>query len=818
MRTEVITAATIDEAVERILKELKEDAAGTTGSSSRHNVIYFDGWDGLGASAVLRAVGRRLATPAAGSQEKEPSDPAAAAGLEFPHIFHIDCSKWESRRTMQRLIAEQLKLPASVMDMFDAQDEEDDYQGVGKGSRPEISQIAVHINRQIQKLNHRFLLIFHNGSHEEIDLGSLGFLLFDQYSTSKVLWSFQGRFRLYPRTKVNRALKNSRTTEFFLSAAVSRDIEGDKLSDILYHEAEEVARQMVNTGGIDWPAASTNIFLYMMKLCRMGNDLTDYDLVTHGCNYWKCDAIIDPQQGDVGTSAGVDRLWLSSEALQREMQLDADYYKCPSDLPCSAVRQLSQSMPHWTSPTFGIMLIQEPHGQISKGTFKQFDKLCVLKLSACRFSFTSPPFLCCHNLKFLWLDHCRDGSSINEVKEEDINQFLQRLWVLDVRHSNNAFLSKEMMDFMTQLRELNVLGDKELWHVNLVQSQLHNIHKLRIKETTVDSRFLFSGMDKMKLLELSRNYTINEWSKIYVKSCRSLETIIINGFDDLVDISLSECAKLKNILLRGSFGNLRKIVIIGAGVETLDLSAVTVSYLDELCLLDCEKLCAIFWPPAEGGRKRYMDRLRIDTTQREGTTEVSCEHITGKPPSKFDWHITVRDARILQSLESVKDYFSSNHVHVEISSPSYYPYVDDVGSRDDKMKSSGQHVQENLQQQLIMDTPIYADVTTTLKDNNKQQKHANEGDIDAAEIMCICPPPPSVPSQGCYIHIEDQTRAKLQAASTTIPTFICDSAKILQVHDSLHITSVLAAPLASPTWNQLEWCLSRAVPQIGMCL
>ncbi|GJN28581.1 hypothetical protein PR202_gb16780 [Eleusine coracana subsp. coracana] len=166
MLPKVILADTIDGAVEEVLDELKQDAR----SSRRHNnVIYFDGWDGLGASAVLRAVGRRL-TPKAGSRAP------AAAGLEFTHIFHIDCSKWESRRTMQRIIAEQLKLPTSVMEMFDVQDEDDDYRGVGKGSRFEIPRVAEEINQQIQmlNLNGRSLFIFNNGSSNEIDLSGLG--------------------------------------------------------------------------------------------------------------------------------------------------------------------------------------------------------------------------------------------------------------------------------------------------------------------------------------------------------------------------------------------------------------------------------------------------------------------------------------------------------------------------------------------------------------------------------------------------------------------------------------------------------------------
>jgi hypothetical protein len=317
----VIEADTIDQAVDKVLDELKkEDAAGT--ASSRHNVMYFDGWDGLGASAVLRAVGRRL-IPKAGSSA------SAAAGLGFSHVFHIDCSKWESRRAMQKMIAEQLELPASVMEMFVTQDEEDDYRGIGKGSRAEIPLVAREINGQIQKLSGRFLLIFHNGSNKEIDLSSLGFPLFDRCSESKVLWSFQGRFRAYPRMKVDGALKNTTLTEVFLSAEYSINIGQDQLSEILHHEAEEVAREMINLGDIMWPAAAVNCFLYTMELCRMDNELTDYDLATHICNYWRCDGIIQLQQGDIGNDYGVDKLWLSCDALHREMRLDADHFRNP---------------------------------------------------------------------------------------------------------------------------------------------------------------------------------------------------------------------------------------------------------------------------------------------------------------------------------------------------------------------------------------------------------------------------------------------------------------------------------------------------------
>jgi hypothetical protein len=65
----------------------------------------------------------------------------APAGLKFDQIIHVDCSKWEGRRVLQRAIAEQLELPAPLMDMLDKQDEEDEFNGVSLESRLEIPQV-----------------------------------------------------------------------------------------------------------------------------------------------------------------------------------------------------------------------------------------------------------------------------------------------------------------------------------------------------------------------------------------------------------------------------------------------------------------------------------------------------------------------------------------------------------------------------------------------------------------------------------------------------------------------------------------------------
>lgn len=245
MRTEVIKADTINGAVEGILSELNR---------SRENIIYFDGWDGLGASAVLQAVAQRL-------KLKEPTRPP---GLEFEHVIHIDCSKWESTRAVQREIAEQLKLPSRVMEMFDKQDEEDDFNGVtDRSSRMEIAEVTAEIQRRIE--GHRFLLVLHNGSSEEIDITDLGLSVYG-YLRSKMLWTFQGRFRI--NSKIRDEVVKRNTTDVLLSASRSKR----DLQELWSYLLREEATQVVCKHGID-PAIAAKCFLYIFTLnCIHGQD------------------------------------------------------------------------------------------------------------------------------------------------------------------------------------------------------------------------------------------------------------------------------------------------------------------------------------------------------------------------------------------------------------------------------------------------------------------------------------------------------------------------------------------------------------------
>ncbi|XP_024318207.1 uncharacterized protein LOC104583403 [Brachypodium distachyon] len=587
MRTEVISADTIDESVEKILVELGADS-----TSNRENAIYFDGWDGLGASAVLQAIAERLTI----SNELS----TRPTGLEFEKIIHIDCSKWESRRAMQREIAVQLKLPNWVMEMFDKQDAEDDFNGLDQGSRGEIAQVVTEIYHTIQ--NCRFLVILHNGSNEEIDLFDFGPSLYG-YANSKMLWTFQGRFRLDPkRTDI---VKKGRTTYVLLSASRRWRDPQELWSYLVHHEAAQVSCNKHGRHIID-PAIAAECVLYMLKQCSIGSQTVDYDWAIHTSNYWVCEGII--------ALTSIDKAWQVGDFLQHGLQLLDVNNQLSNDesiiMPSFHLARSTERMPYWISTTCGFVL--SPSGAIPDSMFQYSHRLGVLTLSKCTFSFSSPPFLCCQSLRFLWLDRCQDlltRSSTTDHHQPDANkeeelgkssttswECFHSLWVLDLRYTDwDQILSAQVMDFMTQVRELNVMGAKN-WDMSHLRGRLRNIRKLRVtKSTCCFTNNVFSEMDGLELLDFSGN-TISQGmtSLSGSTSNSSLETVIIDGFNGLKIISLRGCKVLRNLLFKGLFESLVELDLSGTKVKTLNLREVRASSLPKrIMLLGCEKLCAI---------------------------------------------------------------------------------------------------------------------------------------------------------------------------------------------------------------------------------
>ncbi|VAI41522.1 unnamed protein product [Triticum turgidum subsp. durum] len=772
---QVIKADTIDVAVEGILNELNK---------SRQNIIYFDGWEGLGASAVLQVIARRL-------ELKEPTRPP---GLDFEQVIHIDCSKWESTRALQREIAEQLKLSNWVMKMFDKQDEEDDFNGTtDQGSRTEIADVAAEIQRSMQ--GRRFLLVFHNGSNEEIDISRIGLSVYP-YLTNKVIWTFQGRFRMDPKMK-DKVMKN--TTDVLLSASCYKKDREELWSYLLHQEATQVACKHDIS-----PAIVVECFLYLLGLnCIRGHLVdTEYDLAIHTCNYWICDRIIQkiPDSGE--------EAWQVGQTLQGEIRLGMCYQQ--NDLTPHLVMH-TEKRPHWTSPAYGYVLV--PAGVVPSRMFQHIDKLGVI--SRCSFSFSWPPFMWCHGLRFLWLDHCQDLRSTDaewRKDEEDTTRSwacFQSLWVLDLRYTDcDWILSARVMDLMTQLRELNVMG-AENWDMSHLRGRLCNIRKLRVRKSTCFfSNNVFSEMDSMELLDFSGNTITQGMTSLSgPASNSSLKCVTIDGCDGLKIISFRGCKELANVFLKGLLRGLEELELSGTRVKTLNLTGVEARSLPKrIILLGCEKLRAILWPPSVT-QYQLPNVLHIDTTPPSATAyggEAPLVHPhvglslqqQKEEIFKSGWRIRVTDARLLRSLSAG---FSA--LHIDICTAAV------VG---------GSNIQGTSSNKLVQVQPH----TSILMHSKYSDTFGN--DTVAAVIMEDCPKIwQSFTIHTCFMKVmmhgqgnkllEDAVGASTSAL--LLPKCICDLVTSLHVYDNLSITSIPGPPQGSG-WHRLRWCRVERCPRL----
>lgn len=360
-------------------------------SNAARKAFYFDGWSGLCASVVLRAIAK---------------DPPPSLREKFDKIIHIDCSRWKSRRALQRAIADELKLTQQVAADFDRQEEKDDFNRVDQGSRFEIGRVATVIAQSLAQC--RCLVVFHNGSNGMVDLTRCGIMLHELFHT-KVLWTYRGRLRL------NRYIDEyvDISYPFLYLRCYPYDSE-HKWNELVAEEAREIALYTHKLGLGITPSIATKCCLYFLSMsCPDGerSGLIDYHWTTHASSYWVCDGIV-PGGWD-------DQAWELAHALQHNMRLEDDISS--TKVPYIG-NLLDISMEHWVS-TVNSNFQEVPRGTTSllfvsqnqslpfsfhSDMFHGAEQLRVLKLCHCAFSFSSPPFHCCRNLRFLGLDICKD--------------------------------------------------------------------------------------------------------------------------------------------------------------------------------------------------------------------------------------------------------------------------------------------------------------------------------------------------------------------------------------------------------------------------
>ncbi|KAF7104753.1 hypothetical protein CFC21_105624 [Triticum aestivum] len=610
MPREVIDFNNVEQAVRWIIFYLEEL------SNTGHKSIYFDGWRGLAASAVLRRIAE---------------DPPPSLQKKFDKIIHIDCSRWKSRRALQRTIAQQVKLPKWVMDNFDTQDDEDDFRGIDEGSRDEIECVGREIIQIL--LGQRCLVVFHNGSNDMVNLRDYGILQGKFFDTT-LLWTFRGRFRLYPG--IGRKVDRSHLFLYSGRSPLGWNY-------FLENEAREIARYADKLDEV-----ATECSLYLLSLNSQGGNIVDYGWPTHASSYWVCDGIIQGGQGE--------EAWEAAAALHHQICIK-DYssntvpsFGCELKTPPKRwilargnsethARTKTDTMSfHPESTSLFLVAIASgsdpPLWSLSNDMFHQSKNLHVLKLCGCTFSFTCPPFHCCRNLRFLGLDSCQNIRPEEDEKPDIVTMdFVKSLWVIDICHTDwDLPSSPEIIEQMAaNMREVHIKNGR-FWHNISVWGQLHNLRKLRIidptctLETGEKNEFRFFP-------SLSRSTSLRT---LVLDGCVSLEKIeglplslevfsLVAGVrkDDCQEakiscISLVGCARLSDFTLHGSLPNLEELDLSGTRVKTLDLTtqAVHVPCLQRVVLLGCEQLRAILWP------KKGMAQLSllcIDTRGEEMT-------------------------------------------------------------------------------------------------------------------------------------------------------------------------------------------------------
>ncbi|CAM0878613.1 unnamed protein product [Alopecurus aequalis] len=523
-------------------------------------VIYFHGWSGLGASVVLRSVAKRL------TSRREISE------LCFDRTILIDCSEWKSRRSMQRAIAEELKLDRSTMAILDKQDEEDDFHGVYEISRNEITSVSRRIHRTLK--DSRFAVVFYNGSNTEVDLNNFGIPQFDQFSDNILFWTFTRRILTIKEHEEYEQEYKLRLTRVLAYDRVTY-LTSEQFYALLRKEAAMIA------AGID-PAMVADCFLYNIFLQTSFRTTAEHDWAGHAFNCWICDGILHE---DISREI--------SNVLNRQIRLEYNAsllddvitkFKKHLKLPFVRVRDhdVYEEGPYrWISITskdtklHGIQIIPAQTSSfilefdrselplaMPNRMFEHSRSLGVLILCCCDFNFASPPFAKCHSLKFLGLDHCSDNKTCG-VKDHTEWACLHRLRVLDLCSTFwHEILSQEKIDLMNNIRELNIEGFMSWQYITHLQGRLPNLEKLRITNPTSepeisrDTTNSFVGKTKLEILDLSGNSDM-EILPSSLSEVSSLEVLVLDG-----------CSKLQVVVVSDMFPHLRSFRLDGHGPST----------------------------------------------------------------------------------------------------------------------------------------------------------------------------------------------------------------------------------------------------------
>ncbi|CAN6234375.1 unnamed protein product [Urochloa humidicola] len=435
---------------------------------------------------------------------------------------------------MQRAIAVALKLDHTKI-MFSTQDEEDDFNGLDEHSRDVIPSVATEIDRTLRDC--RFMMIFLNGSDDEVDVTRFGIPQMTEFRNNRMIWTFKRRL-LTIHSHRSRIAEKLRYTHLFLSAALVHEeyqINESQFCALVHGEAATIIARHPCMLDIDTTMVR-DCCLFDLSLHYNFHSTTRLSWAARSNNFWICDGII---QGDKEMEI--------SNALHQEIRWDCDaslLHRVLEKLkPTFLVKTITTPVTvstrclakdRWISITsqehevHGIQNIPatassffltfERPGDLQldcpavlPSMFKYSSSLAVLVLSYCAFCFISPPFRACNKLRFLGLGNCKHKTTERDCDVDAEWTFLLNLHVLDMRYTEwDKMLSEDKMDVMVNLKELTIEGVR-CWqlYINQIRKMLPHLYGLRITKpwnhqgatTNVDDSFMDTA--KLEILDLS---------------------------------------------------------------------------------------------------------------------------------------------------------------------------------------------------------------------------------------------------------------------------------------------------------------------------
>uniref|UniRef100_A0A0E0ENA3 NB-ARC domain-containing protein n=1 Tax=Oryza meridionalis TaxID=40149 RepID=A0A0E0ENA3_9ORYZ len=514
-------------------------------------IIYWDGWDGFGRTGVLRSIADVL-----------PSMKPYPPELRFDRTIYIDCSRWKNKRVMQRKIAEELKLDNETMALFDKQDEEDDFNGVDLRSRDAILNVSAAISRILSQS--RFLMIFLNGSDDEIPLSTFGIA---DYSDCVVIWTWSRMFlTVNTVNSIYRKIKEGRYTDLFIYGYQDADkFSSSEFGALFREEAATIVGRCPCLQNIDLEIVADCCLYGFLMYYYNKQSRNEFVWPAHASNYWTCDGIIQGARAlevsnalhpEVGFECSsyelkrvVTKLKMDPKAPFLLLGDDNNFVYSNSNRPYRWVFAISndtieEAMQTKMASASSIFLATQMYLLgIPDGFFEQCSSLCVLVLSCCAFNFVSPLFLHCQTLKFIGLDRCKSNST---VELQGKWACLKNLRVIDLRYTDWVeIFHEEKMVLMANLMEVNIEGVRCSQLTSQLKKRLPCLERLRIinpvyeaeaeTSSSTDINDLFVDKTDLQLLDLSGNKEMKNLPTS-ISNAGQLKVLILDGCDALEEV------------------------------------------------------------------------------------------------------------------------------------------------------------------------------------------------------------------------------------------------------------------------------------------